>query len=169
MAGNARDLALFNLVVDSKLRGCDLVGIRIADIFAVWHAKVRGSMVQNKAGKPVRFEISETTRLSLDRWISDPEMIGLKFLWPSGLHGSPYPSSRLYAGIIHDCVTPLDLEPSAYGIHSMRLTNVAQTYKTTRNLRAVQLLLGRTKMDSMVRYLGVDIKNALTLSKGIDL
>ncbi|WP_374437173.1 tyrosine-type recombinase/integrase [Tabrizicola sp.] len=169
MAGNARDLALFNMAVDSKLRGCDLVGLRVRDVLAAERVKERTSMIQSKTGKPVRFEITETTRVSLDRWISDPEMNGLEFLWPSRIHGSPHLSTRQYARIVRGLVTSLGLEPSAYGTHSMRRTKVAQIYKKTGNLRAVQLLLGHTKMDSTVRYLGVDIEDALSLSEGCDL
>jgi site-specific recombinase XerC len=169
MTVNARDLALFNLAVDSKLRGCDLVSIRVTDIFAAGHAKERASIVQSKTGKPVRFEITETARLSLERWVSDAEMIGLEFLWPSRFHGSPHLSTRQYARIVRGWVTSLGLEPSAYGTHSMRRTKVAQIYKKTGNLRAVQLPLGHTKMDSTVRYLGVDLEDALTLSEGIEL
>jgi integrase len=169
IAGNTRDLALFNMAVDSKLRGCDLVGLKVRDVFAAGRVKERASMIQSKTGKPVRFEISETTRLSLERWISDPEMMGLGFLWPSRIHGSPHLSTRQYARIVRGWVASLGLEPSAYGTHSMRRTKVAQIYKKTGNLRAVQLLLGHTKMDSTVRYLGVDIEDALTLSERIDL
>ncbi|MGP9804377.1 tyrosine-type recombinase/integrase [Paracoccus sp. NSM] len=169
MAGNARDLALFNMAVDSKLRGCDLVGLRVRDVFAAGRVKERTSMIQSKTGKPVRFEITETTRVSLERWIGDAEMIGREFLWPSRIHGSPHLSTRQYARIVRGWVTSLGLEPSAYGTHSMRRTKVAQIYKKTGNLRAVQLLLGHTKIDSTVRYLGVDIEDALSLSEGIDL
>jgi integrase len=169
IAGNARDLALFNMAVDSKLRGCDLVGLRVRDVLAAGRVKERTSMIQSKTGKPVRFEITETTRVSLDRWIGDPEMNGLEFLWPSQIHGSPHLSTRPYARKLRGWVTSLGLEPSAYGTHSMRRTKVAQIYKKTGNLRSVQLLLGHTKMDSTVRYLGVDIEDALSLSEGIDL
>ncbi len=126
-------------------------------------------MIQSKTGKPGRFEITETTRLSLERWIGDAEMNGLEFLWPSRIHGSPHLPPRQYARIVRGWVTSLGLEPSANGTRSMRRTKVAQIYKETGNLRAVQLLLGHTKMDSTVRYLGVEIKEALSLSEGIDL
>jgi site-specific recombinase XerC len=169
MTGNARDLALFNMAVDSKLRGCDLVCLRVRDVFAAGHVKERASMIQSKTGKPVLFEITETTRISLKRWIHDPEMIGQEFMWPSRIHGSPHLSTRQYARIVRGWVTSVGLEPSDYGTHSMRRTKAAQIYKKTGNLRAVQLLLGHTKMDSTVRYLGVDIEDALTLSEGIDL
>lgn len=169
MADNRRDLALFNMAVDSKLRGCDLVCLRVRDVFVSGRVKERASMTQSKTGKPVKFEVTETTRQSLERWIADPEMFGVEFLWPSRLHGSPHLSTRQYARILRGWVMSIGLEPSAYGTHSMRRTKVAQIYKKTGNLRAVQLLLGHTKMDSTVRYLGVDIEDALTLSEGIDL
>jgi site-specific recombinase XerC len=169
MANNKRDLALFNMAIDSKLRGCDLVCLRVHDVFVGGRVKERASMTQSKTGKPVKFEITETTRQSIERWIADPEMLGAEFLWPSRLRGSPHLSTRQYARILRGWVTSIGLEPSAYGTHSMRRTKVAQIYKKTGNLRAVQLLLGHTKMDSTVRYLGVDIEDALTLSEGIDL
>ena len=131
--------------------------------------KERTSIIQSKTGKLVRLEISETTRLSLDRWIHDPEMRGLEFLWPSRIHGSPHLPARQYARIVRGWDVTINLEPSAYGTHSMRRTKVAQIYKKTGNLRAVQMLLGQTKMYSTVCYLGVDIKDALILSEGIDL
>jgi site-specific recombinase XerC len=105
----------------------------------------------------------------VERWIKDPEMIGCEYLWPSRVHARPHLSTRQYARIMRDWVVLIGLEPSAYGTHSMRRTKVAQIYKKTGNLRAVQLLLGHTKMDSTVRYLGVDLDDALILSEGIDL
>lgn len=152
-----------------QLRGCDLVRLRVRDVFAAGQVKERGSLIQSKTGKPVRFEITETTRLSLERWIRDPQMNGIEFLWPSRIHGSPHLSTRQYARIARNWVASVGLEPSAYGTHSMRRTKVAQIYTKTGNLRAVQLLLGHTKMDSTVRYLGVDIDDALSLSEGIYL
>jgi site-specific recombinase XerC len=169
MAGDLRDLALFNMAVDSKLRGCDLVALQVRDVFAAGRVKERAAITQSKTGRSVRFEITETTRQSLERWIATPEMRGAEFLWPSRLHASPHLSTRQYARILRDWVTSIGLEPSAYGTHSMCRTKVAQIYKKTGNLRAVQLLLGHTKMDSTVRYLGVDLDDALTISEGIDL
>lgn len=96
-------------------------------------------------------------------------MTGAEFLWPSRVHGSPHLSTRQYARIMRGWVISIGLEPSGYGTHSMRRTKVAQIYKKTGNLRAVQLLLGHTKMDSTVRYLGVDLDDALSLSETIDL
>ena len=92
-------------------------------------------MVKGKTGKPVRFEITETTRLSLERWIRDPEMIDVEFLWPSRIHAGPHHSTRQYARIVRGWVSSIGLEPSAYGTHSMRRTRVAQIYKKTGNQR----------------------------------
>lgn len=169
MAGNLRDLALFNTAIDSKLRGCDLVRMKVRDVYAAGSVKERTSVIPSKTGKPVRFEITETTRHALQRWIADSEMTGSEFLWPSRVHGSPHLSTRQYARIMRGWVISIGLEPSGYGTHSMRRTKVAQIYKKTGNLRAVQLLLGHTKMDSTVRYLGVDLDDALSLSETIDL
>ena len=96
-------------------------------------------------------------------------MIGSAYLWPSRLHASPHLSKRQHARIMRDWVISIGLELCSYGTHSMRRTKVAQIYKKTGNLRAVQLLPGHTKMDSTARYLGVDLNDALSLSEGIDL
>lgn len=169
MAANPRDLALFNMAIDSKLRGCDLVRLRVRDVFAAGRVRERASITQCKTAQPVRFEITELTRQSLERWIANPEMLGADFLWPSRFHDSPHLSTRQYARVLREWVTSIGLDPSSYGTHSMRRTKVAQIYKKTGNLRAVQLLLGHTKMDSTIRYLGVEIDDALTISEAIDL
>lgn len=129
MAGRARDLALFDMAVESTLHRCDLVGLRVRDVFAAGRVKERASLIQSKTGNPVRFEITETTRLSVESWIRDPEMIGLEFLWQSRIYGSPPFSTRQYPRIVRGWVSSIGLEPSAYGTHSMRRTKVAQIYK----------------------------------------
>jgi integrase len=169
MADNARDLALFNMAIDSKLRGCDLVRLKVRDVFAAGRVRERASITPRKTGQPVRFEITEPTRQSLEHWITNPEILGADFLWPSRFRESPHLSTRQYARILRGWVTSIGLDPSSYGTHSMRRTKVAQIYKKTSNLRAVQLLLGHTKMDSTVRYLGVELDDALTISEAIDL
>lgn len=169
IAGNHRDLALFNLVIDSKLRGCDLVCLKVADVFAAGQVKERASIIQSKTQKPVRFEITEETRKSLLRWIGKPLMTGTEYLWPGRFHDRLHISTRQYARLVRDWVKSIGLEPSAYGTHSMRRTKVSQIYKKTGNLRAVQLLLGHTKMDSTVRYLGVEQEDALVISEGVEI
>jgi integrase len=169
IAERVRDLALFNLAIDSKLRGCDLVRMKVVDVFASERVKERASVFQRKTGKPVRFEITEGTRASLEKWIGSPAMIGSEFLWPGRFHDRPHISTRQYGRLLKEWVTLIGLEPSAYGTHSMRRTKAAQIYKKTGNLRAVQLLLGHTKMDSTVRYLGIELEDALEISERIEI
>ncbi len=169
LAENHRDLALFNLAIDSKLRGCDLVRMKVVDVMASGQIKARASVLQSKTQKPVRFEISEGTRASVAKWMENPLMVGSEFLWPGRFHERPHISTRQYARIVRDWVRSIGLEATAYGTHSMRRTKVTQIYKKTGNLRAVQLLLGHTKMDSTVRYLGVELEDALAISEAIEI
>ena len=169
IAESHRDLALFNTAIDSKLRGCDLVRLQVADVFAAGQVKERTSVLQSKTQKPVRFELTEGTRKSIARWLKDPRMIGQEFLWPGRFHEPVHISTRQYARLVRDWVQSIGLEPSAFGTHSMRRTKVAQIYRKTGNLRAVQLLLGHTKMDSTVRYLGVELEDALAISEAVEI
>lgn len=169
LAENHRDLALFNTAIDSKLRGCDLVKLKVADVMASGQIRERASILQSKTKQPVRFEISEGTRRSLEGWMQDPLMVGSEYLWPGRFHDRLHISTRQYARIVRGWVKSIGLETSAYGTHSMRRTKVTQIYKKTGNLRAVQLLLGHTKMDSTVRYLGVELEDALVISESIEI
>ncbi|MBD3677946.1 MAG: tyrosine-type recombinase/integrase [Rhodobacteraceae bacterium] len=169
IAENHRDLALFNLAIDSKLRGCDLVNLKVADVYAAGQIKERASIIQSKTQKPVKFEITAGTRKSLLRWMEEPLMIGSEYLWLGRFHERLHISTRQYARLVRDWVKSVGLEPSAYGTHSMRRTKVAQIYRKTGNLRAVQLLLGHTKMDRTVRYLGVELEDALAIAEAVEI
>ena len=169
IAENRRDLALFNTAIDSKLRGCDLVRLKVVDVYAAGHVKERASILQSKTQKPVRFEVTEGTRKSLQEWLDDPRMTGQEYLWPGRFHDPLHISTRQYARLVRDWVRSIGLEASAYGTHSMRRTKVAQIYRKTGNLRAVQLLLGHTKMDSTVRYLGVELEDALAIAEAVEI
>ena len=169
LAEAIRDLALFNMAIDSKLRGCDLVKLKVADVYASGTIKERVSILQSNTQTPVRFEVTEGTRKSLIEWIRHPLMSGHEYLWPGRFHDRPHISTRQYARMLKSWIKSIGLEPSAYGTHSMRRTKVAQIYKKTGNLRAVQLLLGHTKMDSTVRYLGVDLEDALAISESVEI
>ena len=169
LAENHRDLALFNMAIDSKLRGCDLVRLQVVDVMASGQIKERAWVLQSKTQKPVRFEISEGTRASVAKWMDDPLMVGSEYLWPGRFHERLHISTRQYARIVRDWVSSIGLEVTAYGSHSMRRTKVTQIYKKTGNLRAVQLLLGHTKMDSTVRYLDVELEDALAIAEAIEI
>ena len=150
LAENLRDLALFNVAINSKLRGCDLVTPKVTDIVRDDRIRERVSVVQSKTNKPVQFELAESTRETVTNWIRSPEMIGCQFLFLSRFHDRPHISTRHYGWLVRDWVVSIGLEPSGYGTHSMRRTKVAEIYRKTCNLRAVQLLLGHTKVDSTV-------------------
>ena len=164
-----RDLALFNLAIDSKLRGCDLVRLRVEDIWAGGEAKARGIIVQKKTGRPVQFEIMEQTRIAVGALIRRHGLSAGDFLFPSRLAESPHLSTRQHARIVQGWVASIGLNPATYGTHSLRRTKAALIYRKTGNLRAVQLLLGHTKLESTVRYLGVEVDDAIAISEQVDL
>jgi integrase len=169
LQGRKRDLALFNLAIDSKLRGCDLVRLQVDDVWAGGRVRDRGTVIQKKTGRPVQFEITEQTRTSIGDWLSKVELRNTRYLFPSRFRTRPHLSTRQYARIVHAWVESAGLDTSAYGTHSMRRTKAAQIYKKTGNLRAVQLLLGHTKLESTVRYLGIEVDDALSISEQVEL
>jgi site-specific recombinase XerC len=134
--------ALFNLAIDSKLRACDLVKLRIDEVCSGAMVRDRATVVQKKTGRPVQFEITEQTRASLEVWLRTLRATGTRYLFPSRLHARPHLSTRQYARLVHRWVDSIGLEAISYGTHSMRRTKVTQIYRKTGNLRAVQLLLG---------------------------
>jgi len=167
--GNVRNLVLFNLAIDSKLRGCDLVRLKVGDVTAGRQVKSRGMIIQKKTDRPVQFEITENTRRSITALFGDAVPGPDEYLFQSRLEASPHLSTRQYARIVQGWVASIGLNPATYGTHSLRRTKAALIYRKTGNLRAVQLLLGHTKLESTVRYLGVDVDDALEISTSIDL
>ena len=164
-----RDLALFNLAIDSKLRGCDLVRLKLDDVAAAGEVKTRGIIVQKKTGRPVQFEITEQTRTAIAGMVIRYHLRAGDYLFPSRIKSSPHLSTRQYARIVRGWVRSIGLNPATYGTHSLRRTKAALIYRKTGNLRAVQLLLGHTKLESTVRYLGVEVDDAIAISEGVDL
>ena len=164
-----RDLALFDLALDSKLRGCDLVAVRVSDVVASGCVRGRAIILQRKTGRPVQFEVTEQTRRSIASWIEAKGLKAEGWLFPSRSKRGAHLSTRQYARLVDKWVTLIGLDPSAYGTHSMRRTKVSLLYKKTGNLRACQLLLGHTKLESTVRYLGVEVDDALELSEALEL
>ncbi len=150
--GKTRDLALFNLAIDSKLRGCDVVGLMVADVAPHGYSVDRATVRQRKTGRPVKFEITEQTRQSVDNYLSQAALGRGGFLFP-GRHGDKSLSTRQYARLLSDWVADIGLDPLLFGTHSLRRTKATLIYRRTGNLRAVQLLLGHSKVESTVRYL----------------
>jgi integrase len=168
-AGRARDLALFDCGIDAKLRGCDLVKLRVSDVAPGGSLRQRATVIQQKAGRPVPFEITDATREALASWLAVRGRRNDDWLFPSRSRPGEHISTRQYARLVDLWVAMIDLEPQAYGTHSLRRTNVALVYKKTGNLRACQLLLGHRKLESTVRYLGIEVDDALSLSEQVDL
>ena len=169
LARSLRDLTLFNVAIDSKLRGCDLVKLSVSDFVRDDRIRERVSVIQSKTQRPVQFELSENTRDTIAAWIKSPDMIGCRFMFPSRFHDRPHISTRQYSRLVRDWVAAIGLEPSGDGTHSLRRTKAAEIYRKTGNLRAVKLLLGHTKVDSTVRYLGVELEDALSIAEQIDI
>jgi integrase len=169
LEGRKRHLALFNLAIDSKLRGCDLVRLQTDDVCVGGRVRDRATVIQKKTGRPVQFEITEQTRAAVQDWLSSLGARSGRYLFPSRFRKRPHISTRQYARIVHGWVAGAGLDSSAYGTHSMRRTKPAQIYKKTGNLRAVQLLLGHTKLESTVRYLGIEVEDALSISEQVEL
>jgi len=142
-----RDLALFNLAIDSKLRGCDLVGLRVADVAPHGYAKDRANVRQRKTGRPVRFELTEPTRQSLDDYLRNTNRQASDYLFPGGRDLYRPLTTRQYARLVAKWVSGIGLDPSKFATHSMRRTKATLIYRRTGNLRAVQLLLGHSKID----------------------
>ena len=129
----------------------------------------RAIVMQKKTHHPVKFEITEQTREAVGAWLSAAKLRPEGFLFPSRVSASPHLSTRQYARILKAWVRSIGLDATAYGTHTMRRTKPTLIYRRTRNLRAVQLLLGHTKLESTVRYLGIEVDDALEIAEQTDV
>jgi integrase len=167
--GRVRDLALFDIALDSKLRGCDVVSLRVVDIVAAGALRRRATVMQQKTSRPVQFEITEQTRHSLSAWLRIRPQNREGWLFPSRINRETHISTRQYMRLLKRWIARVGLEPAAYGTHSLRRTKVALLYRKTGNLRACQLLLGHSKLENTARYLGVELDDALELSEALEI
>ena len=166
--GRARDLAMFNLAIDSKLRGCDVVAIRVEDVAAGGYTADRATVRQKKTGWPVRFELSET-RQAIDNYLKAANKRPGEFLFTGRRGPETSITTRQYARLVSEWIASVGLEPKLFGTHSLRRTKPTMIYRRTGNLRAVQLLLGHTKIESTVRYLGIEVDDALAIAEQVDV
>ena len=169
LADRKRDLALFNLAIDSKLRGCDVVALKLEDIAPHGYAVERATVRQKKTGQPVQFEVTEQTRQAVDDYLRTAERKQGEFLFGAQRHQHRGLSTRQYARLVSDWVRGIGLDPRAFGTHSLCRAKATLIYRRTGNLRAVQLLLGHTKIESTVRYLGIEVDDALAIAEQIDV
>ena len=167
--GRVRDLALFNLAIDSKLRGCDVVSLKVEDIARSGYAADRATVRQKKTGRLVKFELTEATRQAVDDYLKETGKRPGDYLF-TGRHGSNCSlTTRQYARLLAEWIASVGLDPRLFGTHSLRRTKATLIYRRTGNLRAVQLLLGHTKIESTVRYLGIEVDDALTIAEQVDV
>ena len=167
--GRLRDRALFDLAIDSKLRGCDLVKIKIGDLVSGVDIRTRALVIQQKTGKPVQFELTADVRASLLAWLERRGGTVHDYAFPSRVDHGGHLSTRQYARLVDEWVDAAGLRRAEYGTHSLRRTKASMIYKATGNLRAIQILLGHTKIENTVRHLGVDIEDALILAERTEI
>lgn len=164
-----RDRALFDLALDSKLRGCDLVKIKIGDVVSGTEIRTRSIVIQQKTGRPVQFELTADVRASTLAWLERRGGTVDDYVFPSRVDRTGHLSTRQYARLVDEWVTAIGLRRAEYGTHSLRRTKAAMIYRATGNIRAIQILLGHTKIENTVRYLGVDIEDALILAERTEI
>ncbi|MEA3277075.1 MAG: tyrosine-type recombinase/integrase [Pseudomonadota bacterium] len=161
--------ALFNLGIDSKLRGCDLVRLRVGDVAHGDQILSRAKVIQTKTARPVSFELTSETRSALQGWIAAAGLSSGDFLFFSRIDRDRHLTTRQYARIVHEWAAMIGADPSEYGTHSLRRSKATLIYRQTKNLRAVQLLLGHTKLESTLRYLGVEVDDALEIAEHTEI
>ena len=164
-----RDLALFNLAIDSKLRGCDVVALRVEDVAPNGYAIVRAMVRQKKTSHPMRFELTEQTRQAVDAYLKATGKRPGEFLLTSRRRPDEAMTTRQYARLVSEWIAGIGLDAHVFGTHSLRRTKATLIYRRTGNLRAVQLLLGHTKIESTVKYLGIEVDDALAIAEQVEV
>jgi integrase len=167
--GRTRDLAMFNLAIDSKLRGCDVVTLKVEDIAPNGYAIDRAIVRQRKTGRPVKFELTDQTRQAVDDYLRAAGKKSGEFLFTGSGGIGQGMTTRQYARLVSRWVASIGLDSKLFGTHSLRRTKATLIYRRTGNLRAVQLLLGHTKIESTVRYLGIEVDDALAIAEQIEV
>jgi len=167
--GRTRDLAMFNLAIDSKLRGCDVVALKMEDVAPNGYAVDRATVRQKKTGQPVRFELTEQTRQAVDDYLRAVAKKPGEFMFTGRRGSGTSITTRQYARLVSEWIADIGLDPHLFDTHSLRRTKATLIYRRTGNLRAVQLLLGHTKIESTVRYLGIEVDDALDIAEQVDV
>src|SRR4249920_611305 len=167
--GRSRDLAMFNLAIDSKLRGCDVVALKVEDVAPNGYTIDRATVRQRKKGRPVKFEMTDQTREAVDDYLRAAGKKSGEFLFTGNSWSGQGMTTRQYARLVSRWVASIGLDAKLFGTHSLRRTKATLIYRRTGNLRAVQLLLGHTKIESTVRYLGIEVDDALAIAEQVDV
>jgi integrase len=167
--GRTRDLAMFNLAIDSKLRGCDVIALKVEDVAPNGYTIERATVRQKKTGQPVKFELTEQTRQAIDEYVKVAGKKHGEFLFASRSNRGRCISTRQYARLVSEWIASIGLDANRFGTHSLRRTKATLIYRRTGNLRAVQILLGHSKIESTVRYLGIEVDDALAIAEQVDV
>jgi integrase len=167
--GRARDLALFNLAIDSKLRGCDVVALKVEEVAPNGYGVDRAIVRQKKTGRPVKFELTDQTRQAIDDYLKATGKKPGEHLFTGQRGQSRAMTTRQFTRLLADWIASIGLDPKVFGTHPLRRTKATLIYRRTGNLRAVQLLLGHTKIESTVRYLGIEVDNALSIAEQVEV
>jgi len=167
--GRARDLAMFNLAIDSKLRGCDVMALKVEDVAPNGYTIERATVRQRKTRRPVKFELTEQTRQAVEDYLRASGKKPGEFLFSGRRQGDYCMTTRQYARLAAEWIGSIGLDPKLFGTHSLRRTKATLIYRRTGNLRAVQLLPGHTKIESTVRYLGIEVDDALAIAEQVDV
>jgi len=138
---------MFNLAIDSKLRGCDVVAIKVVDVAPHGYAADRATVRQRKTGRPVRFELTDQTRQAIDDYIRAANKKSGEYLFVGRRGQGQCMTTRQYARLVGEWIASIGLDPLKFATHSLRRTKATLIYCRTGNLRAVQLLLGHQKVD----------------------
>jgi integrase len=145
--GRTRDLAMFNLAIDSKLRGCDVLAVKVEDVAPYGYSVERATVRQRKTGRPVKFELTEQTRQAIEDYLRVSGRKSGEFLFASRRQRGCCITTRQYARLVADWIGSIGLDPRLFGTHSLRREKATLIYRRTGNLRAAQLLLGHTNLD----------------------
>jgi integrase len=164
-----RNRALFDLAIDSKLRGCDIVKMKIGDIAAGGVIRNRAAVMQQKTKRPVQFELMTEARQTLLNWLNSRGGSLEGFIFPSRVNCMGHLSTRKYAWLVDEWVGAVGLNVHEYGTHSLRPTKASLIYQATGNLRAIQILLCHSNIENTVRYLGVDVDDAIALAERTEI
>ncbi len=164
--GRVRDLALFNLAIDSKLRGCDVVALKVDDVAPSGYAADRATVRQKKTGRPVRFELTEATRQAVDDYMKATGKKSGEYLFTGRRGSNRSLTTRQCSRLLGEWIASVGLDPHLFGTFASPNEG---NYRRTGNLRAVQLLLGHTKIESTVRYLGIEVDDALAIAEQVDV
>ncbi|MGO9700774.1 MAG: tyrosine-type recombinase/integrase, partial [Xanthobacteraceae bacterium] len=150
-------------------RGCDVVAVKVEDVAPNGYTMDRATVRQKKTGRPVKFELTDQTRQAIDDYLKAAAKKPGEFLF-AGRRGSGHcMTTRQYARLLSEWIASIGLDSKLFGTHSLRRTKATLIYRRTGNLGAVQLLLGHTKIESTVRYLGIEVDDALAIAEQVDV